>query len=267
MRHYWSIFAPELKQYLTMTLSDRFWEIFDRDRTAPAVQAEARALVEHAAPGPERSGLLALIHHDGIGADCDLDTAFTYAEEGARGADGLALYILAHMCEHAETPDQAEGGPRQKYDHYDAERFMTLCAATTSSWAAEAHLWLGHYFMDSARGGDPEEALEHFSAIADNDLEAAGALADYYWAHAEATDYTDHELNAGLFAATLRAVRLAPDLYSLRAGMMYAYGLGCEPDVALARKYLEEARADGFTEAAEHLARLDETDSPARGED
>ena len=82
-----------------------------------AVEEEHTRLVKvvSAAPeGPERDGLLGLLLHEGIGVPVDLDKSFDHAEKAAKGGDALGYFLLGFMCENAETPDQAEGGPRQK---------------------------------------------------------------------------------------------------------------------------------------------------------
>lgn len=151
-----------------MELSDEFYDIIDREDEDPNAFAKAAELVLKAPESTERTGLLALMYYDGIGVEEDLDKAFEYAEIAAEDNDGTALYLLGHMCENAETPDQEYGGPRQKYDHYNAENFMERCSQTDSHWAKAAHQWLGDYFMDMARGGDPEVAMEHYEAIGED---------------------------------------------------------------------------------------------------
>ncbi len=257
-----------------ISLSKQFYSLVDeyddKDRD-PAVGERIVKLVNDAPAGPERDGLLALMYHDAIGVERDLEKAFSYAESAADDNEGVALYLLGFMCEHGETPDQLDGGPRQKYDHYDAERFMEMCSHTSSSWAEDAHLWLGHFFMDMARGGDPEIAVEHFEAIADNNAEAAGELSDYYWnlwenGYAE----TDEEIEAlahDVNKWTREAVRLNPHDYSYRMGCCYAEGLGCEANFRLARKYWEDAYAFGEWWAADAIAALFEQRLESLGPD
>lgn len=255
------------------SLSDQFYKLFDEYDGDPAEAERMARLVLDAPAGPERDGLLALMYHDGIGVEVDLDKAFEYAERAAEANEGVALYLLGFMCEHAETPDQFEGGPRQKYDHYDAERFMEMCSRTSSSWADDAHLWLGHYFMNMARGGDPEVALEHFEAIADRNAEAAGALCDYYWILWE-NGYADSDAEREALARdvmkwTHEAVRLNPHDYSYLMGRCYAEGIGCDAYAGfrLARKYWEDAYAFGDWWAADAIADLYEERLESLGPD
>lgn len=236
-----------------MNLSEEFWEIFGDGKSTDARLAAFR-LVFDAPDGPERDGLLALAYHDGVGVDVNYDKAFEYAERAAELNEGVALYLLGFMCENAETPDQACGGPRQKYDHYDAERFMERCAATTSSWAEPAHMWLGDYYMDSARGGDPEVALEHYEAIAEDNTEATSKLSDYYWDRAEAFGFQDEETNELCYKWSLAAVIKDPYNYSFRHASLLYRGVGCNPSFRLARKYYEDAYDFGMWEAAAAIA-------------
>ncbi|MDE6697366.1 MAG: hypothetical protein K2K25_10850 [Muribaculaceae bacterium] len=163
-----------------MQLSKEFYRLLDESDGDPQAQKKAAELVFCAPDDAEKNGLLGLMYHDGIGVERNLDKAFEYAEKGAVENEGVALYLLGFMCENGETPDQFDGGPRQKYDHYDAEHFMERCASTSSSWAADANLWLGRYYMDMARGGDPEYGVEFLEKIGENSSEAAGILYDYY---------------------------------------------------------------------------------------
>lgn len=162
-------------------LSDKFHEKLAGNEEDPKVQKKVADMVMRAPESAEKSGLLSLMYHEGIGVEVDMDKSFEYAESAAfGGGDGLGYFMLGYMCDNIETPDQAEGGPRQKYDHYDAERFYELCAERESRWAKHAHLWLGDYFMDFAKGGDPEVGLEHYLAISEESQEAVEAICDYY---------------------------------------------------------------------------------------
>ena len=253
------------------SLSEEFYKLCEEYEDDPAVGKRIAALVLGAPEGPERDGLLAMMYHDGIGLEPDLDEAFRYAESAAEHDEGVALYLLGFMCEHGETPDQFEGGPRQKYDHYDAEMFMERCSRTSSSWAEDAHLWLGRYYMNMARGGDPEVALEHFEAIADRNSDAAGELSDYYWNLWEnGYAQTDEEIDAlahDVCKWTREAVRLNPHDYSYRMGCCYAEGIGCEPHFRLARKYWEDAYGFGEWWAADAIVALFEQRLESLGED
>ena len=106
------------------SLTDTFLRLLDSADENPSATDTIFKIVSEAPEGGERDGLLALIHHEGIGVATDLDKSFEYAEKAAfEGGDALGYYVLGYMCDKAETPDQADGGPRQKYDHYDAESF------------------------------------------------------------------------------------------------------------------------------------------------
>ncbi len=232
-----------------MSLSDDFHCLLAAAEDAPAMTAKAAELVLSAPIDSESTGLLALMYHEGIGVPADLDKCFALAEKAvAEGGDGLGYFLLGYMCDNAETPDQAEGGPRQKYDHYDAERFYELCSRTDSRWATPAHLWLGDYYMDSAQGGDPEIAVEHYEAIGEKNGDAACRLSDYYWDQLTVDavipeEYRDKDLREKIFKWTQLAVRDNPHDYSYRMGWCYADGIGCDArkGFRLARKYWEDA--------------------------
>lgn len=162
-----------------MTLSDTFLELYEQVATAPALISAIVDLIEKAPDSSERDGLRALMYHDGIGYPVDLDKSFELAEKASDGGDPLGYFMLGFMCDNAETPDQAFGGPGQKYDHYDAERFYAKCAEIESRWRPYAVLWLGEYFFDSARGGDPDVAVEYLESIAGYNADAAQMLRDY----------------------------------------------------------------------------------------
>ena len=130
-------------------LSVLYWSM--AGDTSESMEKAVR-MVENASDSPERDGLMALIYYGGWGVAVDNEKAFFHAERGMRMNDGASCYVLGLMCANGDTPDQREGGRRQVYDHYDAERFMEMAAETDSPWAVKAHLWLGAYFMDSCRG-------------------------------------------------------------------------------------------------------------------
>lgn len=165
-----------------MSLSDSFHKMLSGHEEDAAVQEDVAEMVFNAPECAERDGLLSLIYHEGIGVAVNLDKSFEYAKKAAfQGGDGLGYFMLGYMCDNAETPDQAGGGPRQEYDHYDAERFYEICSKIESHWKDHAILWLGDYYMDMAKGGDPEIAIEYYEKIAGHNTEAAGKLSDYYW--------------------------------------------------------------------------------------
>ncbi|MDE5841191.1 MAG: hypothetical protein K2H49_09750, partial [Muribaculaceae bacterium] len=181
----------------------------------PEIRKNIYKMVNESPESGERDGLLALIYHDGIGVEPDLEKCFGYAEKAAfKSGDPLGYYLLGYMCDNAETPDQASGGSRQKYDHYDAERFYEICAKKESIWKIPACNWLGDYFLDYAKGGDPEIGVEYYEAIAETDAEAAGKLSDYYWdlVMPDHTDDTDRTLQ--LFKWTSVAAKLDPEEYA-----------------------------------------------------
>lgn len=255
-----------------MTLSEQFLDLLEKYVENHDLGGKIAEMVLSAPETPESNGMLAYIYHEGIGVEPDLDKCFEYAEKAAfEGGDGLGYFLLGFMCDNAETPDQAESGPRQKYDHYDAERFYEKCAEIDTPWATMAHLWLGDYYMDFAKGGDPEIAIEHYEAIADKDADAAGAICDYYWGFCDSTpeEENDEELYKKVYLWTHKAYDLNPEEYAYQLGCIYEDGIGCKPSFGKAKKYFEEAYGYGDNLAVDalvdiHEARLDEPDlSPA----
>lgn len=240
-----------------MTLSDKFHEILGGREEDPAAQKEVAELVFIAPESAERDGLLALMYHEGIGVPMDLDKCFELAEKAAFGGkDGLGYFLLGYMCDNAETPDQSEGGPRQKYDQYDAERFYEICAGIKSRWRDHAILWLGDYYMDSAQGGDPEIGVEYYEKIAEENADAAGRLSDYYWDLVMPEYIEDEEWTAQLFKWTSVAVRLDPEEYSYRMGWIYADGLGCDKSFEKAREEFRRAYEYGDWRGAKFIAKM-----------
>lgn len=240
-----------------MTLSDKFHATLAGHEEDPEVQNEVAKLILNTEESPERDGLMALIYHDGIGVDADLEKSFELAEKAAlEGGDGLGYFMLGYMCDNIETPDQAEGGPRQKYDHYDAERFYEACSKTESRWRKHAILWLGDYYMDSAKGGDPEIAVEYYESIAIDNAEAAGRLSDYYWDLIMPEYLEDREWWAKLFKWTKAATNLEPETYSYRMGWIYADGLGCKKSSDKAIEYFGNAYAYGDWRGAKAIAQV-----------
>lgn len=242
---------------MRMEISDRFHEMLAGHEEDPETQRKAAELVLGAPDGAERDGLLSLIYHEGLGMERDLDRAFEYAEKAAfEGGDGLGYFMLGYMCENAETPDQAEGGPRQKYDHYDAERFYEICSGIESRWRDQTILWLGDYYMDSAQGGDPEIGVEYYEKIADSNAEAAGRLSDHYWDLIMPEYLEDEEWTSQLYRWTAVAARLDPEEYSYRMGWIYADGLGCEPQPDKAIEEFGKAYSYGDWRGAKSIARV-----------
>lgn len=180
-----------------MTLSETIYDLLYNSDRNPDNEAIALNLVADAPDGPERDSLLALFALEGIGEAENLEKCFNLVEKAIKeGCNPLAYYILGYMCEHALTPDQAEGGPRQQYDHYDAERFYELCAQQEGPWQIDALLWLAEFYSDFARGGDPEIALEYYEKVAElGDWRGANAIASYWESFYEARkDLPEEEL-------------------------------------------------------------------------
>lgn len=240
-----------------MTLSDKFHELYSEIEEKPKVANEIVKLVFKAPDSPERDGLLSLMYHEGIGVPVNLDKSFEFAEKSTEnGGDGLGYYMLGYMCDNAETPDQADGGPRQKYDHYDAERFFEICSKLESRWKDYAILWLGDYYIDMAKGGDPEIGVEYYESIADHNADAAGNLSDYYWDLVMPEYLEDEEWLSQLFKWTTVAAALDPEEYSYRMGWIYADGLGCEESFENAMKYFEAAYTYGDWRGAQAIATM-----------
>lgn len=226
-------------------LENKFYKLIAEEDERPEALKEAADLVLNAPESSERAGLLALIYHGGIGVEQDMDRAFGYAEKAAlEWHDGLGYYLLGYMCENAETPDQAEGGPRQKYDHYDAERFYELSSKIDSPWRYDAVMWLGDYYMDMAKGGDPEIGVEYYESIAGSYPPAAEALSDYYWDLAFPDHTDDTDWTKPLFKWTKVAEKTYPEEYAYRLGVLYSCGIGCERDT--------DKGTDLFVKAYEH---------------
>ncbi len=239
------------------TLTEKVDILLESDNLNNETYSKIFKLVDEAPESSERDGLLAMIYHDGMGVPQDLEKSFEYAEKAAfDGGDPLGYYILGFMCDNIETPDQNSGGPRQKYDHYDAERFYEICAKKESKWKIPACNWLGDYYMNSARGGDPEIGLEYYEEIANQDAEAAGKLSDYYWNWVIPDNTTDDGLNRKLFKWTKIAAELDPEVYSFSLGWLYADGIGCRKSFWLAMKYFSEAFFNGDWRGATSIANI-----------
>ncbi len=229
--------------------------MLEREDNNPETSREIAEMVLNAPNSHEKDGLLALIYHEGIGVEADLEKSFEYAEKAAfQGGQGIGYYLLGYMCEHAETPDQAESGPRQKYDHYDAERFYEKCSEIESPWREPALIWLGDYYMDFAKGGDPEIGVEYLESIAADNAEAAGRLSDYYW-DLVMPDYVDDPTwTEQLYKWTKVAANLDPDEYTYRLAWLYADGIGCESDIDKAKEFFTKAYELGDWRGAKSMA-------------
>lgn len=239
------------------TLTDRFIATLADNDDKPEVCEKVAKMVMDSPDTPERTGLMAYLYHDGIGVERDLDKCFELAEKAAfEGDDPLGYFLLGFMCDNAETPDQEEGGPRQKYDHYDAERFYEICAGKDSRWRDEATMWLGDYYMNSAKGGDPDVAVDYYESIADHNSEAVAELSDYYWNLVMPEYLEDEEWRAALFKWTERAAGLDPEEYSYRLAWLYADGIGCAQSRDKAMEYFGKAYDFGDWRGAEAIAMI-----------
>lgn len=235
-----------------MNPAEKFFSLLADDH-----ENEAAEFVASLAPSPVKDGLTGYCHYNGIGrTEADDEAAFDCFERGAAGGDSLSLYHLGLMCDRAETPDQREGGPRQKYDHYDAETFMERCADGHGMMEQWACLWLGEFYADSARGGDPEIALEYYERAdsLDND-EAAGILAQYYTDRAEYEEYGDPATNALLLKWQQRAYELNHEDESYNYGrLLYEGFAGIPPQRDMALQLFEEDWEAGHSSGARALA-------------
>lgn len=239
-----------------MSLSEKFHDAYAKIEEDPNVEQQIADMIVDAPESPERDGLMALLYHEGIGLPVDLDKCFDLAEKAASEADPLGYFLLGYMCDNAETPDQAEGGPRQKYDHYDAEHFYELCSKTDSAWAVQAKLWLGNYYLDSAQGGDPEIGVEYLESIADINSDAAAALSDYYWNLVMPEYFDDEDWTRPLVRWTKVAVESDPEEFSYRMGWIYADGIGCRKSFDKAEKYFLNAYNYGDYRGAKAISVL-----------
>lgn len=242
---------------MTQTLTDRFIKTIAEIEDNPEAAAGTIKEVLESPASPEVTGLQAYLYHEGIGVDADLEKCFELAEKAAfEGGDALGYFLLGYMCDNAETPDQAEGGQRQKYDQYDAERFYEQCAAIDSRWREQACLWLGDYYMDSAAGGDPDVGVDYYESIAETNSQAAGILSDYFWNLIMPLYLEDDEWRGKLFRWTEVASRLDPEEYAYRMGWLYADGIGCEKSMEKAVEYFSLSAEYGDSKGAEAVAKV-----------
>lgn len=232
-------------------LTEDFFNLIADDR-----ESEAAALLATAAPSPESDGLRAYSFYNGVGDfPRDDDRAFELFEKAAAEGDSLSLYELGLMCENGDTPDQRGGGPRQKYDHYDAEAFMQRCADTDGMFAAAAWLWLGEYFLDSARGGDPDVGIEYLEKAADAGMEdAVELLTEHYREIAAYYDYKNTAANHDLFRWQQIAYENNPHDESYNYGMLLDGVEGIPANTRLALKLYEEDWVHGHSQGARALA-------------
>lgn len=233
-------------------LTDGFFDLLGRDK-----EEEALRLLESAPESAETDGLRGYAHYCGTGGrPCDDRRAFGCFERGAAAGDSLSLYGLGLMCWNGDTPDRCGKGPRRKYDSYDAAAFMERCADAGGALAAAALLWLGVYFLDSARGGDPDAGVGYLERAADAGAdEAAAILAGHYRAIAQCREYGDERTNRELFRWQQAAYENDPHGESYNYGRLL-YGVpGIAAEQALALKLYEEDYEFGHREGAEALAR------------
>lgn len=101
--------------------------------------------------------------------------------------------------------------------------------ASSTKWGEYAHLWLGDYYMDSARGYDTDKAMDHYLEIGDTNGEAACRLADIFWnVWSELYDESVRpEVEHTLFYYSRLAAAYNPE-YLLQLGHCYATPIGCE---------------------------------------
>ena len=97
-----------------------------------------------------------------------------------------------------------------------------------TKWGEYAHLWLGDYYMDSARGDDTDKAIDHYLEIGDINGEAACRLTDIFWnAWSDLDDESERpEVEHTLFYYTQLAAAYNPE-YLLQLGYCYATPIGC----------------------------------------
>ena len=127
-----------------------------------------------------------------------------------------------------------------------------------SRWRVPAHKWLGDYYIDMAQGGDPEVAVEHYEAIADEDGEAACALCDYFLGMESATpdELRSADMDNTLMKWAKKAADYAPEEYVYVLGCLYAEGIGCKLDRRKACQYWKEAFDAGDWRVADAIAIL-----------
>lgn len=234
------------------TLTNTFFSLLSEEK-----EYEAAAVLREAPDSPENCGLRGYACYCGIDSPyADTDKAFEYFELGAEENDSLSLYYLGIMCERGETPEQRTGGEHQKYDHYDAERFMSLCADGHGIMEQWACLWLGQYYHDSAHGGDPEEAVTYFVRAADlENEEAVEWLAHIYADYAEYEDYADEQRNLEMFKWQEKAYENNPHDESYNYGHLLYGGIpGIPANLRLALKLYEEDFEFGHAQGARALA-------------
>lgn len=245
-----------------MNLTDDIMEILANEENDPGAFDKVAETVLSADETPESTALLALMYHDGMGVAQDFGKCFELTKRAAlEGDDGLGYYLLGYMCDNLEIPNQTCPGVKEQFSQLDAVRYYEKCAVLNCRWSDAAHLWLGNYYMDSARGGDMDVAVKHYETLASYNAEAAGRLSDYYWDQRTMNavvpeEFRDVDLETKIYKWTLQAVELNPHDYSFRMGWIHADGIGCNKSFRLARKYWEDAYEFGDPHAADAIVTL-----------
>lgn len=198
----------------------------------------------------EAFGLMGYLTYYGLGGiENDYTQALIWFEKGAKGNDSLSLYYLGLMCEAYE-------GTEGKYDWYDAEPFMTRCADGRGKYAQFAALWLGDFFGDSAKGGDPEVSVDYYTMAAElGNEDAVKSLAEHYYDEAEYAEFKDEKLNKLLYKYQEEAYENNPHDESFNYGYLIEHGIGTQKNMRLAMKLYEEDYTFGHSQGARALAR------------
>lgn len=231
--------------------AERYFELCE-------LEGEEKAVMEALASPvtPETAGVLGYIHYLGEGGiEPDNEKAFEYLMMGEKADDSLSLYFLGLMCYEGELPERGTGGTEQLFDWYDSERFMERCAATEGMMQEQALVWLGDFYMDFARGGDPDIAIEYYEKAAGmGSIEAMDKIATYYYDMAGSREYRDEELNTALFGAMTRLHAASPSTENYNLGYLYENGIGTPKDMDKAAELYEADYREGFADGAQALA-------------
>ena len=213
------------------------------DEALPLVAEECRN------GNPTAYGYMGYMTYYGeAGIECDYKQALMWFEKGAEENDSLSLYYMGLMCEAYE-------GTEDKYDWYDAEPFMTRCAEQKGMYAQFAALWLGEFFGDSAKGGDPEVSIDYYTLAAElgND-DAIKYLAEYYYDEAENAEFKDENLNRQAYKYQEEAYEQNPHDESFYYGYLLEHGIGTPQNLRLAMKLYEEDYTFGHSQGPRALA-------------
>lgn len=114
-------------------------------------------------------------------------------------------------------------------DDYRALALAEKLITSPTKWGEYAQLWLGDYYMDSARGDDTDKAMDYYLEIGDTNGEAACRLADIFWnVWSDLDDESVRpEIEHTLFYYTELAAAYNSE-YLLQLGHCYAIPIGCE---------------------------------------